>query len=101
MPAWGRELDCIADQVDEHLFQLDRITIEHWPGRWIPADDDLDLGGFCGQTQHHQALVEKNARLRRHVCDLQLARLHFCEVEHLLDEGKEMHAALVDVMRIL
>src|SRR6185503_1618447 len=43
-PARGGEFYAVADQVDEYLLQLDRIGVEHWPGRWVPFDDHLDLG---------------------------------------------------------
>ena len=58
-PPRRREFDRVADQIDKHLFQLDRVAFEHRPGRPGPIDDDLDLGCFCGRSQHRQLSVIK------------------------------------------
>lgn len=52
-PLCRRELDGVADQVDENLSELDGIEIDYRPDRWIALDDDFDIGRRRGLTKHH------------------------------------------------
>src|SRR5271166_456474 len=63
LPARGGELDRIAEKIDKHLLELDRITSQYGPSRWDAVDHDLDFGGSRRRAQHHEALSEQGARL--------------------------------------
>src|SRR5262249_11370275 len=95
------KLDRIAENVDKYLLELDRITVQYRPSRWRSFYRDLDLGRFCRRAQHHKALVEQDARLGGDPLDFELSSFDFRQIEHFLDQGEKMHAALMDVLRML
>src|SRR5271166_6235222 len=76
-------------------------TSQYGPSRWDAVDHDLDFGGSRRRAQHHEALSEQGARLGRDPLDLEFSRFHLRKIEHVLDQGEQMHAALVDVLRVL
>src|SRR6516225_3315101 len=98
LAARGGELDRIAEKVDKYLFELDRITSQYGPSRWGSGYDHLDLGCFCRWAQHHKTLGEQGAGLGRDTLDLELPRFHLRKIEHFLDQGEQMHTALMDVV---
>src|SRR5262249_24479111 len=49
------EFDCVPDQIDEHLFQLYRITENRRPRRRIALYNQLHLGVCRVYSQHYQA----------------------------------------------
>src|SRR5262249_18452041 len=101
LPARGGKFDRIAENVDKNLFELDRITVQFRPSRWRSVYRDLDFGRFSRRTQHDKAFVEQDIRLGGDPLDLELSRFDFRKIEHVLDQGEQMHAALMDVLRIL
>src|SRR5262249_47178863 len=95
------KFDSIADKVDKHLLELDRIGLEGGPGRRASFNDDLDLCRFRHRTQHYEAFGEQRSREGRCTFNLELSRFDLRKIEHFFDESEEVHAALIDVPRIL
>src|SRR5215471_10598771 len=60
VPPRGGKLNCIAQNINKYLFELDRIAVQYRPTRWRPVHVDLDLGRFRRSAKHHEALIKQD-----------------------------------------
>ncbi len=82
------EFDGVADQVDDHLAQPDRIAAQ--PCRHILGDeiDELEIFGGATLAEHGRNFGKNVARIEIALEQLEAARFNLREIENVVDEGR-------------
>ena len=89
-----RELGRVAEQVDQHLAQAQRVA--HERERQVGADlvEQLQSLVVCQQTEGRDDLVEQVVQGKRGGLDLHLAGLEFGLVEDVVDRVQQVRRRL-------
>ncbi|MEZ4453347.1 MAG: hypothetical protein R3B09_28040, partial [Nannocystaceae bacterium] len=91
--ALARELEGVADQVDERLLEPGRVAVDRHRHLGVDPIGELDplLGG--GHREDLDRGLDALADAHRHPLDLELAGLDLREVEDVVEEAEERLAA--------
>ncbi|VVN48898.1 hypothetical protein PS681_06148 [Pseudomonas fluorescens] len=87
--AFAGELDGVADQIGEDLFQTQRVT------------DQFQLLGVRGGGEDGQGVLQQIAQIERNVVEHQFAGLDFREVEDLVDDPQQAVGGFFDGAQIV
>ena len=93
LPAVGRVLDRVAEQVGDHLRDAVRVALDHRPALGVADDDVTGARGACAVG----GVFEQRGQVRLLQVQRQPAGLDAVQVEHVVDHAVETVGVLVDV----
>src|SRR5882672_9968022 len=99
-PALGREFDRVGDKIGDDLQQ--KAFVGHGANFALTAEENqLDLSGLGAPAAYSHARFQRFGDVEFVLIELQFARLRLGQVQDVVDDGEQMRAALVNVLRII
>ena len=95
------ELDGVAHQVGQHLFQALRVAHQLQRGVAVDQADQLQVLLVGGGGEDGQGVLDQLAQVERDVLQHQLAGLDLREVEDLVDDPQQAFGGLVDGAQVV
>ena len=81
-----RELDCVSDQIEEHLPHASGVAVQIAGAIRGDAQKDLQAARFGGAAEQFRRFLHGVAEVERHHFDAEFAGLDLGEVEDVVDE---------------
>ncbi len=97
---FGRELDAVANQVDNDLPKPGDISLHSSLDAIVHLVRQLEslLGGFC--REQVQGILDAVPQIKRCFLQVQLPGFDLREVQDVVDDGEKRFAAVVDSLRV-
>ncbi len=100
LPAGGRELHGVREQVEDHLLDPALVAVDHVDLR-IGGERDADPVLRRALAHHHHAALERLPQRERVHLELDLSGLDLGEVEDVVDQREQVVPGRDDVVEVL